>query len=309
MASKKAKKSVPEIILDQIFEHLDKGVVPWRLPWTTNKGPMCNLNSKKPYRGANVFLTAVAAHTRGFKSRWWLTWKQVEKMGGKVKEGQQKEYTMVTFWKWIEKEDEDTGKKRRIPFLRYYRIYNLDQIDGIEDPDGSLSQIDFAPLERCEQVGEKYKTLPEIKYNEQRAYYSPQLDYINLPEPDSFKNQESYYAVKFHEMMHSTGHKSRLDRKGITEMDGFGTRRYSREELIAEIGAAFLCGHCGIDNATLEDSASYIKHWRRTLSDDPKLIFQCAAAAQKGMDMILGESHNGGEPSGQEEETKKEKAA
>jgi antirestriction protein ArdC len=303
----KPKKSVPEIILEQIFDHLKNGVVPWRIPWSTPAGAMSNLQSKKAYRGANVFLTAVAAMSRGFKSRWWLTWKQVEKKGGKVKDGQQKQYTMVTFWKWIEKEDETTGKKKKIPFLRYYRIYNLDQIDGIEDPDGSLDQIDFNPLERCEEVGQEYKGAPEIKHGEQRAYYSPQLDYINLPEPASFKAVESFYAVKFHEMMHSTGHQSRLDRKGIAEMDGFGTRRYSREELIAEVGAAFLCGYCGIENATLEDSASYIKHWKRTLEDDPKLLFQCAAAAQKGMDLILGESHNGGEPNGKEEE--KEKAA
>jgi antirestriction protein ArdC len=298
----KPKKSVPEIILEQILEHLSNGVVPWRIPWNMPAGPMSNLNSKKAYRGANVFLTAVAAMSRGFKSRWWLTWKQVEKKGGKVKDGQQKQYTMVTFWKWIEKEDETTGKKKKIPFLRYYRIYNLDQIEGIEDPDGSLDQIAFNPLEKCDEVGQGYKGAPEIKHNEQRAYYSPQLDYINLPEPSSFKSVAAFYATKFHEMVHSTGHKSRLDRKGIAEMDGFGTRRYSREELIAEIGAAFLCGHCGIDNATLEDSASYIKHWSKTLKDDPKLIFQCAAAAQKGMDLILGESHNGGEPTGKEEE-------
>jgi antirestriction protein ArdC len=129
--------------------------------------------------------------------------------------------------------------------------------------------------------------LPEIKYGGNKAYYSPSLDYVQLSHQHTFDTIESFYGTLFHELSHSTGHSNRLGRKGVTETSYFGSHEYSKEELVAEMGAAFLCGHAGIENTTIENSVSYLAGWLKALKNDKTLLIHAAAQAQKAADYIL----------------------
>jgi antirestriction protein ArdC len=178
-----------------------------------------------------------------------------------------------------------------IPMLRYYRVFNLDQVTGIAKATaGELPE--FEPIAEAETVATKYQTQVEVTHGGTRAYYQPSTDSINMPERQTFDGAAEYYSTLFHEFTHSTGHKSRLNRPGITETHYFGDEIYSKEELVAEMGAAMLCGVVGIENKTIKNSASYIQSWLSKLRDDKKLVVHAAAAAQKASDFVLGrQSH------------------
>jgi antirestriction protein ArdC len=281
------------MITEKVIAALDKGTVPWRQTWRGGSGKApASLKSKKTYRGINVFVLAMQQVTLGYQSRFWLTFKQAKDLKGSVKKGEKG--TPVIFWKLLRKEDKDstTGEttKRTIPLLRYYTVFNVDQCEGIVDPEAATAPegITFNPIARCEELVKHYNKAPSIQHVEQRAWYRPTTDLVNMPKQDTFCTVEAYYSTLFHELAHSTGHKSRLDRDGIKSV-GFGTELYSKEELVAEMGAAMLCGICGIDNAALIDNAaSYIAHWRSKLAADPKLLICAAANAQKAADHIQG---------------------
>ena len=242
-----------------------------------------NYASKKPYRGVNTFLLAVSRFKAGYDSNYWLTYKQIQMLGGNVK-GQHSE--MVVFWKLLEKptpEDETDY----IPMLRYYRVFNLDQVTGIKRP--AIDNLPtFQPINEAEEVATKYQEQIEVIHGGSRAYYQPSNDWIRMPEKETFDGPEEYYSTLFHEFTHSTGHKTRLNRPGITETHYFGDEIYSKEELIAEMGAAMLSGVVGIENKTIKNSASYIQSWLGKLKEDKKLVVHAAAAAQKAADFILG---------------------
>jgi antirestriction protein ArdC len=286
-----AKESVSkayEKINERIFALLEQGVVPWHKPWKAgNAGMPANLSSKKPYRGINVFLLNVS----GFNSRYWLTYKQATEKGGQVRKGEHG-YPVI-FWKWNDKEEknEETGRleRKRFPLLRYYTVFNLEQIDGIEDPDGVKDEelIEFKPIEAAEKVVADMPSKPKVKHQVNRACYFPVYDEVHMPKPERFDSEEFYYQTLFHEITHATGHESRLNRRNSTEARNFGDSKYSQEELVAEMGAAFLCGHCGIEQATLENSASYIASWLQVLKNNKKMLVNAAAQAQKAADFIL----------------------
>jgi len=178
--------------------------------------------------------------------------------------------------------------EKRFPLLRYYSVFNIAQCDGIGVP--TLSEVDekLDPIKECEEVVDGMPSRPLITHGRVGAFYNILRDEVCVPIRDSFESAEAYYSTLFHELTHATGHRSRLDRPGISQADRFGSDLYSREELIAEMGAAFLCGHCGISNRTVDQSASYIQSWLMRLKNDRKLVVQAAASAQKACDFILG---------------------
>ena len=278
-----------QIMTDRICGLLEKGEIPWRRPWKQNGGLMPrNLKSGKEYRGINVFYLACA----GFSSPYWLSYKQAEDFKLQVRKGEHG--FPVVFWKWLNVKDGKTGQDKRIPLLRYYTVFNVEQCDGIDNLPASKIParhdvpLAFAPIERCETVVAGYQNPPTVRTGESRAYYRPSMDLVNMPPRETFESVEAYYSVLFHELGHSTGHESRLKRDGITDPAMFGSHEYSKEELVAEMTAAFLSGHCAIDGATVENSAAYIQGWLKRLRNDKSLLVSAAAQAQRAADLILG---------------------
>lgn len=273
---------VYEVITDRILAALDEGTIPWRKPWKCGGAPK-NLVTGKPYRGLNILLTAM----QGYASPYWLTFKQATEMGGQIRKGEKG--TPVIFWNWQRKQVPDQDgeiEEKEVPYMRYYTVFNVAQIDGLTLP-GDMVEENFASIVSCEEVVTKMPSPPTIVHGFAQACYGWTNDQIRMPPRASFKSVESYYATLFHEMVHSTGHGSRLTRKGIEEKHGFGSPEYSREELVAECGASFLCGYAGIENETIENQAAYIEYWRKQLAADKKLIISAASQAQKAVDFIL----------------------
>jgi antirestriction protein ArdC len=253
-----------------------------------------NFKSKKAYRGVNIWMLCATSMLKGYTSRYWLTYKQAQGAGGHVKKGEKA--TPVCYFQWIKpkaKKGEEQDTNKRIPLLRWFSVFNIDQCEGVERPEDDINlepkeDSGFSPIEVCEQVMDAMPKRPEVKHLEQRAYYRPSTDTINMPKPESFEVPEEYYSTLFHEAGHSTGHASRVGRKGVEEATYFGSESYSKEELVAEMTAAFLCGHCGIENRTIDNSAAYIQNWLAKLSGDKRLVVHAAAQAQKATDYILG---------------------
>jgi len=280
--------TVPEIITANIIEQLERGVAPWRKPWSTSIPR--NLISKKPYHGLNVFLLA----TQGYGSPYWLTFNQAKQLGAHVRKGEKS--TLVSFWKFNEysreNESGETENKTSV-LLRYYRVFNIEQCDGL----AALHGDDRKPIDvlaECESIAKQMPNPPRFEQHSQ-AFYRPSADVLGMPSRSCFDSAEGYYSTLFHELTHSTGHKSRLNRfDGSSTDQQFGSESYSREELIAEMGAAMLCGMAGIHQATLSNSAAYLQTWIRRLKTDSLLIVSAASHAQKASDYILGKTQSGG---------------
>src|ERR1700676_452439 len=269
-----------EIVTESIIKQLESGVAPWRKPWRTE--PPTNLVSKKEYRGINIFLLA----SLGYGSRYWLTYRQAQTLGGSVKRGQHG--SKVVFWKFDEyrKENKETGEteNRKSILLRYYTVLNLEQCDGIKSPEPH--QV-IHPIEQCEHIVNSMPNPPSLE-QDSRASYRPSTDTVGMPARSAFDSSEGYYSTLFHELTHSTGHPSRVGREGIMEHNPFGSDDYSKEELVAEMAAAMLCGVAGVESRTLENSASYLQSWINRLRSDSRLIVSAASQAQKASDYILG---------------------
>lgn len=277
-------KKVHSYITDRMIEALEQGTVPWQKPWDPQVGQPRNLRGRK-YRGVNVWLLSLESFTHNYSSPYWLTYRQAKKAGGHVKKGESA--TPVIFWKWIEKETEnEDGESETIsfPILRYYNVFNLDQTEGVEAPEADCANFD--PISEAQTVIDDMPNPPEITHGGSRAFYSVAHDAIRLPAQHAFDRPEGYYSVAFHELVHSTGHSSRLDRIDVEVLISFDTEDYSKEELVAEMGSAFLCALVGIEQ-TFDNSAAYISSWLRELQDDKTLVVYAAARAQKAIDYIL----------------------
>lgn len=287
--SKDGQNKIYEMVTEKVVAMLEAGVAPWRKPWRTVGGHMpVNMKSKKQYRGINVLLLAL----QGYSSRYWLSFKQVQEKGGKVRKGEKG--TPVVFWKPIQVRDaknDDPEAKKTIPLLRYFYVWNLEQVEGIEDPDaGQAAQLDeFTVIERAEDVAAMYCAREgiEVAHGGGSAFYLPSEDRIGMPPRETFESPDSYYNTLFHECGHSTGASKRLGRPGVVDKTRYGSEKYGQEELVAEMVAAFLCAETGIDS-TMEQSASYLQGWLKAVQDDPKLVVIAAAQAQNGADLILG---------------------
>ena len=284
------RNDIYQTVTDMILDLLDQGTVPWKHPIKSSGGIPTSMSTGKPYRGINVFLLATTAMTKGYRSSHWLTFKQAQARGGKVRKGEKA--SLVVLWKQLTKEDPKTGEEKFMPLLRHYNVFNAEQCDGIEPPDVAppdpLAER-FTPIEQADAIVQGYKSGPAIHHGGFRACYSPMADAVQIAQPEDFRNREAYYSTLFHELVHSTGHSSRLDRGLDTELRRFGDPDYSKEELTAEMGAAFLDATAGIhSDEVFEQSAAYIENWRTKLSKDKKLIVQAAGLAQRAADRILG---------------------
>jgi len=268
---------------DRITEHiialLEQGTVPWHKPWQAKTGWPCNYVSKKRYRGINVFILK-AMH---YESPWWLTFRQASQLGGRVRKGEKS--CPVVFWKQMKLADKESGEEKKIPLLRLYHVFNAAQCDGLKDAPAMTEEVGI--IKPAELVAGMPQP-PVIKHGMSCAFYSPLDDCVGMPVRERFTTEEGYYATLFHELVHSVGHSSRLNRPTLAQNNGFGSDAYSKEELIAEMGAAYLCGQAEIGGQTIAGSAAYIKGWLGKLRDDKLLIVQAAAQAQKAVDFILG---------------------
>jgi len=276
--------NVYEIITDRIIKQLESGVAPWRKPWSA-KLPV-NLMSQKPYRGLNVLTLA----SQGYPSRFWLTFNQANKLGGKIRKGEKS--SPVIYWNIGEEREYTTrdGQTRvSKPFLlRYSNVFNLSQTEGINLTASALQEARTNnPIEDCEQIVAGMPNRPAFEQSD-KAWYAPGRDVVGMPSIGLFNWSEEYYSTFFHELAHSTGHTSRIGRDGFESVQSFGSESYSKEELVAEMGAAMLCGVTGIQNRTIENSAAYLRTWIERLKSDSRLIVTAASAAQKAADYIIG---------------------
>ena len=289
MEQDKKTSDVYTLATSRIIAHLENGTVPWRKPWIDSGLPQ-NLISGKPYRGINVWLLNAC----GYSHNLFLSFKQLKELGGSLKKGEKSH--MVLFWKWVEVKDTETattapkdGKPQMKPLLRYHLVFNIDQCTGIPDAKLPVVTRNNEPLAVCEQILQHMPLIPVIKHKEDRAYYHPQLDRINMPRMDTFVSSESYYTTLFHELVHSTGHASRLNRKEIDKLDEFGSESYSLEEMTAEIGASYLSSHAGIVMDDFANNAAYISGWLGVLKKDKRFIIYASAQAQRATEYILSQ--------------------
>jgi len=270
--------SVYEVVRDRIISTLESGTIPWRQTWQS----MCptNLATGKPYRGINRVL--LAGHT------WWGTYNQIKHLGGYVRRGE-KASGIVVFWSFdeVRRTVSENGDEvamimqRERPLVRYYKVFNLSQCEGIAVENAG----DVQPIASCEDV--IARNAPRVVAGE--PAYLPKSDAIMMPGLDRFGSAEAYYATFFHELTHWTGHTSRLARPGITEPIRFGSEQYSREELTAEIGAAFLCAMTGTDVPVSDNQAAYIAGWLRYIRDGSAVdVIRAATDAQRAADFLVG---------------------
>lgn len=278
-------RDVYTIVTDRIIAQLEQGSVPWRKPWTEAGLPQ-NLLSKRPYRGINVFLLA----SLGYAQNFFLTWKQTKEIGAFVKD--EEKGHIIVYWNWVEqemngREESKASAVRKVPFLRYYKVFNIAQCEGI--PQHFIPPITRQAylIPACEKIVEQMPQRPKIQHKEKKAFYNPLLDIIGMPKKELFESDESYYGVLFHEMIHSTGHLSRLNRSTLIQMAEFGSEPYSHEELVAEIGTCYLESLAGIIDKRFEQNAAYIEGWLKRLRKDKRFIFSASTQAQRATDFIL----------------------
>ncbi len=276
------RKDVYGIVNAKIIEQLNNGTVPWQKPWKDGGVPR-NLITKKQYHGINLLLLAM----EGFEHNLFVSYNQLQAIGGKVKRGEKGH--MVVYWNVVKKEGEEpkdeTVEDKKKTVLRYYYVFNIAQCENI--PERLLPATRAAEeIPTCEAIVTAMPQCPVIKHKEQRAYYDPTQDFVNMPKKRSFKTDASYYSTLFHELVHSTGHERRLSRKTLTQMAEFGSELYSQEELVAEMGTCYLQSFAGIQSE-FQHSAAYLQGWLGKLKNDKFFIFQAASAAQKAVDYIL----------------------
>ena len=275
------------MITERICKMLEAGTIPWQHPWTTPGIFPQNMMSRHQYRGINAFLLAYA----GFQLPFFLTFKQTKSLGGHVKRGE-KGFPIV-FWKFreVEKEDSQSGETEtvNIPMSRFYTVFNCSQIAGIDDKIPALEKPNgnYSPIEKAEQLIANMLNPPKIQHQKRQAYYNHQTDIINIPAPEWFESSEHYYATLFHELIHYTGHHSRLKRRDKDEKRTFGSDAYSKEELIAEMGSAFLCALVGIEKPVIRNAAAYIQGWLEVFEDDNTMLITAAGKAQKAVEWVL----------------------
>ncbi len=270
-----------ERITERIISLLEQGTVPWHKPWQVKTGLPRNFVTQKPYRGINVFLLTAMS----YESPFWLTCRQANQLGGQVRKGEKA--CPVVFWKRMETEDAESAEpQKKPPLLRLYHVFNLVQCDGLKEAPATENST-FAATKPADIVA-KMPEPPAIKHGMAKAFYSPSDDCIGMPERERFNGEAGYYATLFHELVHSTGHEKRLKRASIIEHNGYGSDQYCKEELIAELGSAFLCGYADIVERTIDNSAAYLEGWLKQLQSDRTLIVSAAAQAQKAVDYMLG---------------------
>jgi len=274
------KKDIYSTITNKILESLKNGTILWRKSWKLFYPH--NFVSKRQYHGINFILLSML----DFKSPYFLTFNQAQKLGGQIlkdSEGQE-----IVFWKILNGVKENKKgelKGTHVPLLKFSYVFNLTQTDLYKEEEPII--LEERP--NAEDFLKSLSFVPEIRHDKNRAYYSPTFDFISIPPKTDFFEIDEYYATLFHEIIHSTGNSSRLNR--FTPGAYKGDENYSFEELVAELGSAFLCSMCGIDN-TLQNSAAYIKGWSNIFQNDEKIIIKASTQAKNAINFLLNISVN-----------------
>jgi len=294
MKNKTEHLDVYEMVTNQVIAKLEAGTVPWvhylKTGGTRGYQLPRNFVSGKPYRGINIFLLGMSE----FTSPYWVTFKQCSDLGGRVQKGQHG--SIIVFWKQIDRPeaDSDETEENKAHFvLRYYRVWNTQQCEGLKlpEPEAQAEEPnDITPIERAEEIARSYFSQPNApKFTEvdyaKTASYSPAFDVITMAAPKFFISAEEYAAAKFHEAAHSTASATRLNLK--LDKSGSNRSNYSRGELFAEMSASMLCGYAGILDRTIDNSAAYLQGWLSVLKADKRAVVVAAGAAQKACDFIL----------------------
>jgi len=284
-------QTVYQRVTDMVLAELDKGAAPWRKPWRVEFGLPRNLESKRVYRGVNVLTLMSSALASGYDANWWLTFNQAKTLGGHINKGEHG-YPVV-FYKRVpldgdgkeDDADEETasasvGRWRSV--LKVFTVFNVSQCSGITAP--AAPKLAWQPLAVAEQIAEAV-SLP-IRYEGVSAYYDPKQDRITLPPRNLFDSAIGFYETLLHELVHATGHTSRLDRPFGAQ----GSEAYAWEELVAEMGSAMLAVITGVPAPDFPNFASYVDCWRKRMQRDPQAICEAAASAQKAVEWLLNKA-------------------
>lgn len=273
------KTDIYQTVTDNIIKALESGVKPWSCPWKRNglvSGIPSNYTTHETYSGINIMLLWCSAAEQGFQDSRWMTYNQAKSTGAQVRKGEHG--TMAIFYKTLEKERED-GEIDHIPMLKHFIVFNVEQIDGLPRSGSDTQPVQpadetFSPFPQAEALFNRSGA--KITERGQQAFFRPATDEIYLPERHLFSKAEDFYATGLHELVHWSGYKTRLNR----DMKGrFGSEEYAFEELIAEMGSAFLMADLGLSGDVQHES--YIVSWLKNLRDDKRYIFQAASAASK----------------------------
>ena len=292
MSSTDTRKDVYTRVTDRIISDLEQGVRTWLKPWNAEHAagrisqPL--RHNGTPYRGINILLLWGEACAKGYAAPIWMTYKQAQELGGQVRKGEHG--SLVVYANTItrtEKNDAGEDIEHEIPFMKGYTVFNIEQVDGLPAHYYAQPANPLPLAERIENADRfMTNTGATIHHGGNQAYYAPARDAIQLPPFEAFKDKESYYATALHELTHWTKHEKRLDRDFGRQK--FGDAGYAREELVAELGAAFLCAALGITPEIREDHAAYLGHWLKVLKEDKRAIFSAAAHAQRAADYLDG---------------------
>lgn len=283
-------------VTDKIISMLERGVAPWRRTWSTY-GLAKNYVTGHVYTGINFILMNNTSHLIPY----FLTFNQIREIGGKLKKGTKAEKVIYFNVVYKDRDNRMVSKDvathlynigaevKTLKFIKYYNVFNISDVEGIEL---EISEDQLKPnekIDKCESIVENMPKCPEIKHIDSKgAFYSPGLDIVNMPQIEQFESAEAYYATLFHELIHSTGHVSRLGREEVMNPHTFGSKPYSREELVAEMGASFLCFSVQIGfDQIFENNVAYLSGWLKVLKEDSIFIFKVASEAKKGTDFIL----------------------
>ncbi|MBU1864436.1 MAG: DUF1738 domain-containing protein [Candidatus Omnitrophica bacterium] len=288
------KQSVYEIITAKIITSLEKGLIPWRMPWTCpGSGIPVNYITKRKYSGINKLLLYIEMFDKGYERNEWLTFKQCKSLDVSIKKGERCSLVCYYSYKSITKENQNgEAETKAVPFFRYYRIFNVGQTT-LELSSAEETSV-FHTKARAEEIIRNMPMRPEVKRGRSASYVCTE-DVVRMPRKELFISEEEYYSTFFHELAHATGHTTRLNRFSNNSTTLFGGEQYSFEELIAELGSCFLCAESGFAQKTLENSSAYIKGWLKTFKSDNRFIIRAANKAQKAVDYILAKEKDGNE--------------
>ena len=312
---KNSRQQIEEDVADRIIELLDQGKLPpWEKDWQDSPyGSPVNAISMKPYRGINRWMTMITQQIMGYTDPRWLTYRQAETLGGHVRKGENS--TTVVFWKRVtsrrnreEGQEPNQGSRPNdnnaalpdgekapttYPMLRAYHVFNVEQTEECRlKPLPELDLSDHDPVELAEAIiagmpdPPGFETYPA---SNQAPHYTPRKDLVRVPEMGRYRSVEGYYNTVFHELVHATGHPSRLHRFEL-DANAHDLHAYGREELIAGMGSAMLSAHAGTGAAVLERDAAYIRSWRDTIQADKPMVIRAATLAQRAADLILGQN-------------------
>jgi len=285
-----ARTDVYSRVTDRILADLEQGVRPWMKPWnadnTAGRITRPLRHNGTPYRGVNVLLLWDETMSKGYLANIWMTYKQAAELNGQVRKGEHGALIVYADRHTkIEADGNGEQVEREIAFMKGYTVFNAEQIEGLPDHYYAKPEAKGEPVQLLESAEHFFAaTGATFRHGGNMAYYAPGPDLIQLPLADAFRDAESYAATKAHELTHWTKHESRLNREFGRKR--FGDQAYAREEMVAELGAAFLCADLGITPEPREDHAAYLGHWLKVLREDKRAIFSAAGHAQRAVDYL-----------------------